>query len=589
MPSGSGSPPVPVAVEVQAATPGARQTAIPQLPAMRSRLGRLLYETRPWLVHERGWKAVGLTLGRDGPDATAAWSTELENSIRDLQAVAPENLPPAMRAEYESLLGWMQAEYVLVSMRGTTRRDPVAFVQRVDRTLRAVVVSDALGPMERAKEASLILNQLPAYWEDASRTLSQPAADWSLEAMQRLIELAYWMQRDLFDDLLISALPQKFQDIFKARLQLAVESTNGFHRWLAEGPARSGDPVQPLQAGMWEKMVVSLTGTELGMDGLKARLEKSVRDFDYGLDFPLLSVEAQRASMDPSAISAQVSAASLAAMRLAAEVDVAPRHLDAVTRLKVRIVEGRTMPGPVALGRFGSLGSNWLELEPNSFSWSLGVRDTRARLFSPGGQRTIAIRYGFPGEMLLRYETNSDLDRTRSLISNRATTEGWGLYTLDWLPRIDWVPNPLAKDQELARAFAYARLLEAVRLLASMELHLERLPEQEVVDHFIRRSGFDPDSANAEIDKALHDPMYGIGFLGYLEMLENERLLARSSAPGLALQTNARAILQHSNLRPVDMRRNLFPYVTSQSGGPPVAEKIPDRGGQGRDAATDKE
>jgi len=163
--------------------------------------------------------------------------------------------------------------------------------------------------------------------------------------------------------------------------------------------------------------------------------------------------------------------------------------------------------------------------------------------------------------MLVRFETKPPGDKPAARILNRATLEGWGLYVLDWLPRMTWIENPYAKDREFRSAAAYSLTVEAARLLACIELHHEHIPTQEAADSFARRTGFDPESALLEVHRALHDPLHGIGYLGYLELKRNEQQLAATSAPEIALLTMVRFTLRTPHLRPVDMRKNMFPFV----------------------------
>ncbi|MEW6073546.1 MAG: DUF885 family protein [Planctomycetota bacterium] len=537
------------------------ETAEARIVEIRRQVAVGLVGLRPWLAHERGWGPVGVVLGRYGSEGALDWARTIQTALRDLEAVDQAALSPTGRAEHASLVGWLQAERVLADFRTLERRDPVSYVDRVDRTLHALVASDTLAPMDRQKEVILILQELPKYWENARRSLSAPVVDWSLEAMPRLMELFYWMQRDLAASLGVADLPPRHQESFDQCLATAMQATLAFNAWLAESPVRSGEAVLPLEEGAWAQLVIQASGTELAPAAMKERVLRRMAELDAEGISAVSAGLADAAEEEPAAIAQRIAAAAQAAMSFAAAEDLVPRHIEGLTRLQARVVADRTTPGPVARSFFGQAGSNWLEVEPDGIQWPEEVRLSRARLFTRPGQETIGIRYGYPGEMLARFETDSAPDRHLALVASRVVIEGWGLYVLDWLPRISWASNPYARNDELQSAFAYSRLLEAARFLASLELHHERMDRREAADAFARRTGFDSESAEGEIRRSLRDPLHGIGFLGYLELQANEQKLAESSRPEIALLNNVGAILAHPCLRPADLRGNLFPYV----------------------------
>ncbi len=530
------------------------------MTGVQLRLSQGQFRVRPWLAHERGWSAVGIGLGATTADAVIDWKSLLETSQRDLEVIDVTGLTAKERATHSSLEAWIRVEIALVELQRTALRDPVFYVDRVERTLRALLASDALSDRDRIQEVVLILGSLPKYWEHARQGLSTPTEAWSSEAIPRIHDLGVWMQFELAESLAGKAGSASAKSTFDSLLVSAVLAAGDFRQWLADSPAREGRPATPLDKGTWEIMARDLSGTELNMNELRARLLRDIADLDGRLLPRDGAGDLDESSFEPSQMLPIICGESRRAMFFANKADLITGIPGAQTQLRARIVQGMSIPGCAVRPRQAKRNAGWLDIEPRGILWKPAVRETRARLFTPAGQRAIGVRYGFPGEMLGRYESNLAAVRKDPVIRNRATLEGWGLYALDWLLRVNWYENPYAEDPEFLSAAAYSLVLEASRLLAAIELHHDHLPTQEVTDAFARRTGFDVDSAGFEISQALHDPFHGIGYLGYVELLTNERKLAESSLPAIALMNAVRFSLTNMHLRPADMRNNLFPW-----------------------------
>jgi hypothetical protein len=101
-------------------------------------------------------------------------------------------------------------------------------------------------------------------------------------------------------------------------------------------------------------------------------------------------------------------------------------------------------------------------------------------------------------------------------------------------------------------------LVEAARLLAAIELHVDDLTLDEAAARFRRRTGFDAKSAQCEAQAAQHDPQYGIGYLGMLEYRETEQALLSGGSPEQALKGCLSIGMLLPEARLSDVRRYVF-------------------------------
>jgi hypothetical protein len=186
------------------------------------------------------------------------------------------------------------------------------------------------------------------------------------------------------------------------------------------------------------------------------------------------------------------------------------------------------------------------------------VTELRRALLGPDALRAIGMRFGLPGEALLAARARERPTPGQALLWNRSVVEGFGLYALDWLPRVDWVENPLAADADLAAAMVRERMAEALRLFATIAVHVEGLSEDEAVESLRRVGGYDPGTARREVSESRRDPLRGVGLVGLWELLELERSLARSLPADLALGRTLRLVSGQPAVRPLDIRRNVL-------------------------------
>jgi hypothetical protein len=195
-----------------------------------------------------------------------------------------------------------------------------------------------------------------------------------------------------------------------------------------------------------------------------------------------------------------------------------------------------------------------LFLEHPSREWPLPMQSTRLAMYQGSTPRTVGVRYGQGGEAWMRSQFSRQGKPATAYLWNRSVLEGFGLWALDWAPRLESTSNGFVGDVNLMADCGWAMKLEIARLLAALEQHAEELSVEEAVLNFQRRTGLDAASALAEVRLAQHDPLHGIGYLGFLELRALETEAAVILPEQLALTGSLYFSLSYPNLRPVDVR-----------------------------------
>ena len=180
-------------------------------------------------------------------------------------------------------------------------------------------------------------------------------------------------------------------------------------------------------------------------------------------------------------------------------------------------------------------------------------------------QAALGVRYGLAGEALIEKTRRASSEALPVLLENRAVREGFGLFAQDWLARAAWIENPLREDEDLVREFEFQRGVEAARLLATLEVHAEGLTLEEVALGFRRRTGLDPETAQAEARAAQRDPLHGIGYLGLLELRALEERMAELSTPRKGLRLAVLLSLRNPELRPAELTLGELPEELAEA------------------------
>lgn len=536
-----------------------RRPALQVLAETEERLLLGLFAISPWLAFERGWPDVPTGIGRCDPDVQTWWTYVLESSAGDLDALRAEALPANRRADLAWLRIWLRAEATLSFSRAPHRWNPAAYVERAQRVFTCLRDAPSLTPEQRSERGFEALTALPALWETARRGLSSPSSELSAEAIQRLLDLEGFLERDLAPRLAQAPWTEVDRRRFQELVEDDLRQSLRFRNWLAEKPLLVGGPVPPMGALNWESIVRGLTGTELDAAQLKSKLLREVSNCDrrLGARRALPKVPAEERTAEAIAARVRASSRDMVALLLRAGVFERLGLPWEELMLETSLQPGPTLPGPLVHSWPAERGQ-LLVFEAASTGWPPAAQATRNGLLSEAAQRALAIRHGVPGEALLRHAAARSGSRVERFLWNRASIEGWGLYMLDLLARLSWVENPLRQDEAFQAEAARILLVEAARLLAALEIHVQEVPLQSAAEAFRNRTGFDEVTSFHEVRRVFADPLQGIGVVVLLELRGLENELLASGDRGAGITSLLEPLLARPSTRPADLRAELL-------------------------------
>jgi hypothetical protein len=515
-----------------------------ELDRVGDELVRLTFLRRPWQAVERGWTGEDLGLGRYGFEERGRWLDALEAFDERLEALDPESLPAPRAAAFDALRALIEAEDILADSRALERWHTAGYVARVELVLRSHMLEAALTEEDGLRLAR-VLAELPEYWRNAEASLVSPIGEWSREARGRVEELDLFLRTH--EEEVLAALPGAMRATGAEVFAGALESTEGFRRWL-ERPSRETSRAQTrVGSRRWHELVTAATGTTWDVARIKWELLRDLArtEREHGARW---RTDARRTGADPALVAAldqDLFERTTAAMELAHEAGVLAAPAD---RLPVRFTLGDS---PVRFGRDALYARDGDDL--------LVVLDPGLVVGADDATLTaLAVRHGLPGETLFRQHAAAAGGAQPRYLWNRGMHEGWGLYALDWMLRIDWHRNPHAEDEVLIAEIARLRVIEAARLLAALELHTEDFSIEEAAEGYRRRTGLGLDRAHEEVRRAVIDPLLGVGYLGWAELVALEQRFGADSGPKRALARTVAQALDAPHLRPRDLEAWIF-------------------------------
>lgn len=509
---------------------------------------------KPWLAWEQRWPgAPTLKFGSIGSDAAMTWRNELENAENRLLQIDRASLNAVGRADFDALEAWVVAQTILLDSRPLESSNPRLYVAHADETVRTLArVGWITGERRRALTQELF-DALPDFWAEARNSLISPSREWIDEALQDLTDLDRRLDRQRQ-----GRAPEAEEERTPAR-EKAIAATTEFRRWLTEMQRTSAHPTPRMSESAWIDLVQAVSGSSLTTSELKAQLLRDLADFE-GIGAPS-DPRGEAAFSIPSVIDQVI--ASSAEMASAVKGLRFVRRLHMPPKLDVEFYTGLFMARRPF--RLAPEVESWrLYLELPSSLWPAEMQATRKAMFLGSGPRALGVRLGLGGEALLRSQFSLPGKRPAAYLWNRAVFEGFGLWALDWAPRAE---GSAGGDSYLSVEAGWALKLEAARLLASLELHAEGVSVTEAADSFQRRTAVDPWSALAEVRLAQHDPLSGIGYLGFGELRAFESELAQVFSEQLALSGSLFLVLSSPNLRPVDQREMIASLLSRRLGG----------------------
>jgi hypothetical protein len=504
------------------------------------------FARRPWIAWDQRWPASpSLKLGRYGREAALDWRRELENAKARLLQITHETLPPLARAEYRALHAWIETQLILLDSRPLERTDATLYVEHVDQTRRSLARAEWISA-ERRRGLTQELNEgIPAFWAEAKQSLITPSSEWLAEALEDLADLERRMKR------VEGALERARMNAagLGASLKKALAATRDFQRWVCDKQKTSRHSTPRMSEQSWTELVRHASGSVLSAPELKALLLRDLADLD-GVGCPGDPLTRSAYSRESTRELIVTSSGALA--DLLQDVPFV-RRLKIPPRLEVDF--HNALVEPHEQFRLAPEAVSWrLFLEVPSRAWPIPMQSTRLAMYQGSSPRLLGVRYGQGGEAWMRSQFSRTGKPSTAYLWNRSVLEGFGLWTLDWAPRLESTGNTFSGDANLTADCGWAMKLEIARLLAALELHAEDLSVEEEVVSFQRRTGLDATSALTEVRLAQHDPLHGIGYLGFLELraLESE---AATILPGqLALTGTLYFSLSFPNLRPVDVK-----------------------------------
>lgn len=506
------------------------------LDDVSNELTRAVFRRRPWLAAERGWEEVGLGVGRYGFADRAWWIhtiEDLEDALDDMRHV---DLTPEQTARFHALAGATSVERIQHESRSQERWSAESFVRRIQLILGGRISSPPYSPTAQA-EVLHVLDELPGYWKSARQSLVSPVEAWTREGMIELDQLEHFLsaRRDEFAN--------GFDDEARAevgvRFDAAIADIAAFREWLEDAPTGIGGSEVRVEARRWEAMVRAATGTEWTTEEIKVRLTRDLAraERDYGPRWRDAGAVVTNGSVfDTNALVSL----SMRALELARSVLDLPA-LDADITLRFEPLETPLCIGNETSGLDGNIET--IHLDP-----SLLLRDDF------GTRAALALRYGYPGEAFFRNQARAAEDPFARYLWGVGAAEGFGLYALDWIQRIDAPDNVFRDDRTFAAEAARQRLVEGARLLAALEFHAQGLSTDEVAEGLRRRTGLDLERALQEAHNVVSDPLLGVGYLVWAELRLFEDALGEEEDAHGAIGRTLRATLSTTGLRPVDRK-----------------------------------
>ncbi len=506
---------------------------------------------------ERAWPGISEHhLGTFGSGATLRWREALTHALIELEPLGAMGLPRAARVRLGALEDWLEAELLLLEGRRPSTSDPVGYVQRAFRALRAATEAQWM-PLERRQVAlALLLRELPDYFRDARTSLVDPAAQWidlALLDLDDLRELLLEIEESLPKELVAKASKTSRAGPPPETESAARAALEGFHSWLLELRPSAGSRWPRLDVSEWQRLVRLRSGTtwsasEIKTHGLRelARLDLSAR----------LQQSRNRRPSDEPDLAQHAWSASARALQVGEEARLLRTRLEPLAVEFALEVSARTRP-ELAWLRPSGADSMRVSLALPHGSWPPEEAFTRKRSLQDA-RAALGVRYGLAGEALHALQSRACRSAPAVLLDNRLLQEGLGLFALDWVSRVDWIENPFLPEEEQADgkqtlAFEFQRGLEAARLVAAIELHVEGLSLEEAAQGLQRRTSIDRDTARVEALAAQRDPLHGLAYLGLIELRSLEERLARLTNPRKGLRLCLLLASRHPDLRPVDM------------------------------------
>lgn len=513
------------------------------------------FARHPDAAFERGWPgAKNLGLGAFGDGSGLRWRNALVYALSELGRLELTGASHKVRTPVGTLTDWVEAELLLLDAQALPTRDAASYVQQALRTLRAAAGAGWLGAEERQAKLGALVAELPAYLAGARARLLAPASAWielALDDLDDLEELAAELGPPPAPSPKAGG-PRK-KEKAAAREPEALAAITSFRAWLLGISASAGSRPPTLDTSEWTRLVRLASGTAWEPGEIKALCLRDLAEIELPeVNEAARGRKSQSSKTQSKRRALRVRSSSTRALHIGQQARLLRARPDANSVTFGSEESPRTCVELVSLrpGVSGALEA-WLQLPHRA--WPASRIAARNQDLGASQLTALGVRHGLAGEALFELARRGSKDPLASLPVNRVASEAIGLYAQDWIGRVKWVKNAFASNPRVRRALERQRGFEAARLLAALEMHAEEISLEEAAENFARRTGASEEVAASEALRAQRDPLYGLGYLGWMELRALEQRLAERSSPRRGLATTLLLAFRDCSLRPSDL------------------------------------
>jgi len=563
--SGQDSAPVEAAARIGAA--GSPWSAAPSLTPELIRAAReserieaveeplltAMLAREPWLARELGQQDFDDELGDFRSEQGSLWLRQLREARANLRTVRDYQLAPERRIDHSWLSNWALVEVLSISSLPVARRDAAWYAESVLAGIASLVEAETDDLEQRLEGLRRRLRDSVGLWELAQRNLVHPDPLWVQRGIEVSWDLIFYLEGPCKEFIDAHAESGSTLDMLHGAQRDALTALHAHIEWLAHSLEFDKHEPWAMSPGQWESMAVAATGTERSLQEIEARILADIARIERELvggshvpTPPQMTPEVEWLERMLRNSLERARSLGLAADILAPDIPVPEVAARAAISRRGPLVRRQCLQGDQARLDLLLPGTGWEEL----------ASGTRYAQLNRHSVYALAVRYGSLGEEGLLWHARHSESATRRLLINRATLEGFGLYTLDVVSRLDWSPNTFALEERTYAAMQRQLLLEAVRLWTSLQLHAEGATPEALAADIVMHTGLDAISAKREIMHSMRDPLWGIGYLAYVDILDIERALTRGPYDVEYAVRQTRAHLQrHPCARPQDLVR----------------------------------
>lgn len=515
----------------------------PDLDGLAEDYARLLAAVEPWRRPPGSPRAQAALVGLPSRMETLGWRAEVDGLLRRARLMPELGLSPEERAERRWLIARLEAEALLAELRPWANA-PDWYLRRAWMALDELPAKDAdlalwLLYLERLRGISALFDEGRARLLRVSEPAIRHAAG-EFEALRAALA------GPILQAVLAARLDPGPRQWLVTAVRSAVEATSEFERHALARPGRNESP-QALGRAKFERLAALRTGVERD----HWAIQRAALSWLEGTPPP-------RADADPTELKlgtlAQDMRAALAeAPGLARRLGF-PARAAGAPRLSARVALGPWDPPIVRpTGRRPDREHLELVLPPLGAEDAM-ARERAGRLDRPS-LRAGALLLFDPGEA--RQSSREAYDPLADGLRARAASLAVARAILDLGPFERAAVGEVADDPEARAALERELRRAAGRLLAATRLHAQGLDIEQVVEEFILLTGFGPEVARGEVERAWLRPDDAWPALIAVDLSERAGSLGGGIARGSALLSLVRLWARHPRTLPAEAGRSM--------------------------------